>query len=124
MFGEPARCKFEFVLTGRALHTPLRRRFGGRRGVWRTNFFTGTPPMVSTRSPPTPATLTGSRALRANEAFQMLSGKQREIALLAEPARKNGTTPSSLPERKTDLPGIRVGDLSRDQKEEVHKVMS
>ena len=63
------------------------------------------------------------QALRANQVFQMLDGKQRKIALLGDPRSEQGTDTVKLSGR-TDLPGIPVGALSRDQKEHVRQVMA
>src|SRR5437773_6765870 len=123
MFGEPGTGKFEFVLTGR--HCTRRcdgdsvegAAFGGP-------IFYGHAADGFNEKPTHPGNAYWFQALRANEAFQMLDGKQRGIALLAEPREEKGTDTVKLTGKKTDLPGIRVGDLSRDQKEEVHKVMA
>src|SRR6266513_772333 len=62
------------------------------------------------------------QARRANEVFKMLDGKQREMALLNEPREEKGTDTVRLT-GKTDLPGIPVAALARDQKELVRKGM-
>lgn len=64
------------------------------------------------------------QALRANEVFKMLDGKQREMALLAEPREEKGTATVKLTGKKTGLPGIPLSELSRDQKEHVRMVMA
>src|SRR5207237_7084226 len=63
------------------------------------------------------------QARRANEVFKMLDGKQREMALLDEPREEKGTDTVRLT-GKTDLPGIPVAALARDQKALVRKVMA
>src|SRR6266496_4164978 len=50
------------------------------------------------------------QALRANEVFKMLDGKQRELALLDEPREEKGTDTVKLTGR-TDLPGVPVAAL-------------
>src|SRR2546421_3616761 len=46
------------------------------------------------------------QAVRANEVFQMLDGKQREIALLAEPREEQSTATVKLTGKISGLPGI------------------
>jgi hypothetical protein len=122
LFGEPGGGKFEFVLTGRH----CTRRCDGD-SVAGTAFggpiFYGHAAQSDNEKPDHPGNIYWYQALRANQVFQMLDGKQRAIALLGDPRTEQGTDTVKLSGR-TDLPGIPVGALSRDQKEHVRQVMS
>jgi hypothetical protein len=123
LFGEPGSGKFEFVLTGR--HCTRRcdgdsvegAAFGGP-------IFYGHAAKSFNEKPDHPGNAYWYQAVRANEVFKMLNGKQRELALLGESREENGTDTVKLTGRKTGLPGIPVTELTRDQKELVQKVMS
>jgi hypothetical protein len=54
----------------------------------------------------------------------MLDGKQRERALLAASRGEHGTDTVALLGKTRELQGIPVGELSPDQKDHVHLVMS
>jgi hypothetical protein len=64
------------------------------------------------------------QAKRANEAYQMLDGRQRGIALRDKSRGENGLETVTLTGKKDGLEGIRVGDLTHDQKDHVRKVLS
>src|SRR5213594_139603 len=121
LFGEPGGA-FEFVLTGR--HCTARcdgdsvegAAFGGP-------IFYGHAAKSFNEAADHPGNIYWYQALRANEVFKMLDGKQRELALLDEPREEKGTDTVKLTGR-TDVPGIPVAALSRDQKELVRKVMA
>ena len=63
------------------------------------------------------------QAKRANEYFEALNGKQREQALLGDPRAEKATDTVTL-KSKTELTGLSVGDMSRDQKGLVEKVLA
>jgi len=121
MFGEPGVGKFEFVLTGR--HVTRRcdgdsvegEAFGGP-------IFYGHAALSFDEAPDHPGNIYWYQAKRANEVFQMLDGKQRKVALLGDSRGEHGTETVALNRR--ELQGIPVSDLSRDQKEHVHMVMT
>ena len=123
LFGEPGSGKFEFVLTGR--HVTRRcdgdsvagEAFGGP-------IFYGHAAQSDKEKPDHPGNIYWYQAKRANEVFQMLDGKQREVALLGEGRAEKGTDTVKLTGKKQGLPGIPVGSLSGDQKEHVRQVMS
>jgi uncharacterized protein DUF3500 len=123
LFGEPGKGKFEFVLTGR--HVTRRcdgdsvegEAFGGP-------IFYGHAAQGFNEKPNHPGNIYWYQALRANEVFKMLDGKQREMALLGDGREEKGTDTVKLTGRKTGLPGIPVSALSRDQKEHVRMVMA
>ena len=64
------------------------------------------------------------QAVRANEVFGMLNGKQREMALLEDSREEQGSATVKLTGRRTGLPGLPVTELTRDQKDHVRKVMT
>ncbi len=123
LFGEPGTGKFEFVLTGR--HCTRRcdgdsvegAAFGGP-------IFYGHAAKSFYEKADHEGNAYWFQALRANEVFKMLDGKQRDVALLDEPREEKGTATVKLTGKKRGLPGIPVADLSRDQKDHVRKVMA
>ncbi len=122
LFGEPGTGKFEFVLTGR--HCTRRcdgdsvegAAFGGP-------IFYGHAAQGFNEKPDHPGNAYWFQAVRANEVFQMLDGRQREKALLDRARRESGNDTVRLSGSSKGLAGIRVGDLSPDQKEGVQKVL-
>jgi hypothetical protein len=123
LFGEPGTGKFEFVLTGR--HCTRRcdgdsvegAAFGGP-------IFYGHAAQGFNEKPDHPGNIYWYQAKRANEVFQMLDGKQREIALLGDPRPERHTETVALTGKTTGLPGIPVTELSADQKAHVRKVLA
>src|SRR4030095_8607452 len=123
LFGAPATGKFEFVLTGR--HCTRRcdgdsvdgAAFGGP-------IFYGHAAESFNEKPDHPGNVYWFQAVRANEVFQMLDGKQRKLALLDEPREEKGTATVKLTGKSSGLPGIPLTELSPDQKEQVRKVMA
>ncbi len=123
LFGEPGKGKFEFVLTGRH----VTRRCDGdsvEGAAFGGPIFYGHAAQGFNEKPNHPGNIYWYQALRANEVFKMLDGKQREMALLGDGREEQGTDTVKLTGRKAGLPGIPVSALSRDQKEEVRKVMA
>ena len=122
LFGEPGTGKFEFVLAGRHVtrrcdgDSVVGEAFGGP-------IFYGHAAKSFNEPADHPGNVYWYQARRANEVFKMLDGKQRELALLDEPREEKGTDTVKLT-GKTDLPGIPVAALSRDQKALVRKVMA
>src|SRR2546426_345191 len=122
LFGEPGTGKFEFVLAGRH----VTRRCDGdsvEGAAFGGPIFYGHAAKRFNEAADHPGNIYWYQALRANEVFKMLDGKQRALALLDEPREEKGTDTVKLTGR-TEMPGIPVGDLSRDQKELVRKVMA
>ncbi len=123
LFGEPGTGQFEFVLTGR--HCTRRcdgdsvagAAFGGP-------IFYGHAATSFNEPADHPGNAYWYQAKRANQVFQMLDGKQRQLALLDESREEKGTETVKLTGKQTGLPGIPVSALSRDQKELVRKVMA
>ena len=123
LFGEPGTGKFEFVLTGRH----CTRRCDGD-SVEGTAFggpiFYGHAFESFNEKADHPGNVYWYQAIRANEVFKMLNGKQREMALLSEPRKEQHSETVRLTGKKTGLPGIPVTELTPDQKEHVRKVMA
>ena len=122
VFGKPGTDKFEFVLTGR--HCTRRcdgdsvegAAFGGP-------IFYGHAAKSFNESPKHEDNAYWYQAVRANEVYQMLDGKQRKAALLGKSRGEKGNKTIELTGKKNGLDGIRVGDLSSDQKDHVLKVV-
>lgn len=123
LFGEPGNGKFEFVLTGR--HCTRRcdgdsvegAAFGGP-------IFYGHAAEDFDEAPDHPGNAYWYQAKRANEAFQMLDGNQRKVALLGDSRREQGNKTVKLTGKAFGLPGIRMSDLSKDQRTHVRKVLA
>jgi hypothetical protein len=123
LFGEPGTGKFEFVLTGRH----VTRRCDGdsvEGAAFGGPIFYGHAAQGFNEKATHPGNIYWYQALRANEVFKMLNGKQREMALLDEPRKEQGTDTVKLKGTKSDLAGIPMTELTRDQKELVRKVMA
>ena len=123
LFGEPGTGKFEFVFAGRH----VTRRCDGdsvEGAAFGGPIFYGHAAQGFREKPDHPGNAYWYQALRANQVFQALDGKQRQIALLAEPRAEKGTDTVKLTGKKTGLPGIPISGLSRDQKEHVRQVMA
>lgn len=123
LFGEPGTGKFEFVLTGR--HCTRRcdgdsvegAAFGGP-------IFYGHAANGFNEAPDHPGNIYWYQAKRANEVFQMLDGKQREMALRTDARPEKQTKTVALTGEPTGLPGIPMTELSADQKGHVRKVLA
>ena len=121
LFGEPGVGKFEFVLTGRH----VTRRCDGdsvEGAAFGGPIFYGHAALCDDEAADHPENIYWYQAKRANEVFQMLDGRQRNLALLDTSRGEHGTETVSL--KAHELQGIPVSELSRDQKEHVHMVMS
>ena len=123
LFGEPGTGAFEFVLTGR--HCTARcdgdsvqgAAFGG------PIFYGHQAGPTFEEKPEHPNNVYWYQAKRANEVFQALNGKQRELALVAEPRPEKATETVAL-KKKSELVGLPVSDMTRDQKHLVEKVLA
>jgi len=124
MFGTPGSGAFEWVLTGR--HCTVRcdgdsvdgAAFGGP-------IFYGHASGTFNEKPDHPGNVYWYQAKRANEVFQALDGKQREMAVVkgaVPPEQGNATV--KLSGKDGMRPGIPVSALSRDQKGLVDKVLA
>jgi len=123
LFGQPGSGKFEFVLTGR--HCTRRcdgdsvegAAFGGP-------IFYGHAAESFNEKADHKGNAYWFQALRANEVFKALNGKQREMALLGTSRDEDGTDTVKLTGKNSGLPGIPLTELARDQKELVRKVLA
>lgn len=123
VFGEPGTGKFEFVLAGR--HVTRRcdgdsvegAAFGGP--IFYGHAFEG-----FNEKPDHPGNIYWYQALRANELFQALDGRQRKIALRSDPRPERRTETVRLGAKTSDLHGIPVSELSSDQKTLARQVMA
>ncbi len=117
LFGEPESGKFEWELTGR--HMTIRVDGDSVEG---TAF--GGPIVYGHGAGDSQKGLPGNvfyyQTLKANEVFEAMDGKQREKALLEKAPRENAV---ELQGASGKFPGVAIGELARDQKELVEKVM-
>lgn len=120
IFGEPGTGKFEFVMTGR--HLTIRCdgdstehvAFGGP-------IFYGHAANRQFNEPPNhPDNVFWYQALKANALYQMLDGKQREMALVPESIEE-----SAVQFRTGEIKpvGIPISELSKDQQEHAQGVL-
>jgi hypothetical protein len=122
LFGTPGSGKFEFVLTGR--HCTVRcdgdsvdgAAFGG------PVFYGHQAGPSGTENPDHPGNVYWYQALRANEVFKALDGKQREKVLLGDPRAEKGNSTVEL-RKAGEIPGLPVSDMSKDQIGLVDKVL-
>lgn len=120
IFGQPGD-KFEFVMTGR--HMTLRCDGNSAEHVaFGGPIFYGHAASGFNEKPGHPGNVYWEQAVEANKVFEMLDGKQREKALIAELPKKEEAVGfqgiSGL------FPGVPVVDLSSDQKEQVQKTLA
>ena len=118
IFGDPGAGKFEFVMTGR--HMTLRCDGNSAEHVaFGGPIFYGHAAAGFNEPADHPGNVFWPQALAANKVYEMLDGKQRKLALV-----------SNLPNEAADAfradgyPGIPVGMLTSDQKEELQKVLA
>jgi len=120
IFGEPGTGKFEWVMTGRHLtiradgDSVANTAFGGP-------IFYGHA-VEANEKPDHPGNVWWHQARMANDVFQSLDGKQKEKALLEKATPDNDTT-IVLKGKGSDIPGLAVSELSRDQRENLKKTL-
>ncbi len=123
LFGEPGTGAFEFVLTGR--HCTIRCDGDSVEGVaFGGPIFYGHASLSFNEAPDHPKNVYWYQAKRANEVFQALDGKQRELTLLPDPREEKGTDTVRLKNPGERLAGLPVADMSRDQRKLVEKVLA
>jgi len=123
LFGKPGSSTFEFVFTGRH----VTRRCDGNSvegAAFGGPIFYGHSARSFYEKPHHPDNIYWYQALRANELYQALDGKQQETALKAQPRGERKTKTVELKGSTDGLEGLPIGDLSNDQKELAHKVMA
>jgi hypothetical protein len=122
IFGKPGTKQFEWVLTGR--HLTLRVDGNSEPGVaFGGPIFYGHAAQGFNEKPDHPGNVYWYQALRANEVFTAMDGKQREKALVTGgvPAESPATL---LTRSASERPGLPVADMTRDQRELVEKVLA
>ncbi len=122
LFGEPGKGGFEFVLTGR--HCTVRCDGNTVKGAaFGGPIFYGHASQSFNEKADHPKNVYWYQAQRANEVFQALDGKQRQIALLGDPRQEEGTATVGLKKRDERLAGLPVSDMTRDQRQLVTQVL-
>ena len=129
LFGQPDpsgsgdKSKFEFVLTGRH----CTRRCDGNSvagAAFGGPIFYGHAAQGFNEPATHPGNAYWFQALRANEVFKALDGKQRTLALRTDARKEEGTKTVALAGKSGELHGIPASELSHDQKDLVRKVMA
>jgi hypothetical protein len=130
LFGEPgpdkagSPGKFELVFTGRH----VTRRCDGNSvegAAFGGPIFYGHQAGADDEEPADhPGNAYWFQAVRANQLFQMLDGKQRAAALLDRYRGERGTDTVKLTGQRKGLPGLPVAELAKDQKEHLRRVLA
>ena len=121
LFGEPGTGQFEFVLTGR--HCTARCDGDSVEGVaFGGPILYGHAANSFNEEPHHPDNVYWYQAKRANEVYQALDGKQRQMALLGDPRPEQATATIAL-NKRGEVPGIPLSELSPDQKGLVEAVL-
>jgi hypothetical protein len=122
-FGQPGTGQFEFVFTGR--HCTRRCDGDSEKGTaFGGPIFYGHASKSFNESPSHEGNVYWFQAKRANEMFQALSGKQREMALLEKEREERGDDTVKLTGRARGLPGMPGSELTADQKGLLRGVLS
>ena len=119
IFGTPGQGKFEFVMSGRHLTLRCDGNSNDHVAFGGPIFYGHSPEFDEEKDHP--GNVFWHQAVEANKLYKMLDGKQRKKSLLAK-------TPvqSSIHFRKpgSQFPGLKVTDMSDDQKEHLQKVLA
>ncbi|MFM9965151.1 MAG: DUF3500 domain-containing protein [Planctomycetaceae bacterium] len=119
LFGKPGGEKFEFVMTGRHLtircdgNTTEHVAFGGP-------IFYGHAASGFTEKVGHPSNVFWPQAVKANELFKMLDGKQREAALFEKMPSESAVAFRG----KEKIAGLPASELSKDQREHLQGVLN
>jgi len=117
-FGKPGDQDFEFVMTGR--HVTMRADGGPNAGpAFGGVMIYGHQCETDPEAPTHPGNVFWYQALRANEVFKALDPNQRKTALVRVAPKED-----AIQHRKNGYPGLRVGQMSADQKGLVKQVMA
>ncbi|MAT70040.1 MAG: hypothetical protein CMJ58_11010 [Planctomycetaceae bacterium] len=120
LFGEPGAGKFEFVLSGR--HTTLRCDGNSAEHVaFGGPIFYGHAAQGFDEKPDHPGNVYWPQAVEANKLYEMLDGKQRELALVETAPFENDV---KFEGQQGDFDGIPVAELSADQQARVQQVLA
>ncbi|QDU11727.1 DUF3500 domain-containing protein [Gimesia aquarii] len=120
IFGTPGTDRFQFVMTGR--HTTVRcdgdsaehLAFGGP-------IFYGHAASGFNETANHPGNVFWEQALKANHVYKILDGKQRKVALIPQAPRE---TKVHFKKSADKITGLKIADMTRDQKQEMQKVLS
>lgn len=122
LFGTPGTGKFEFVITGR--HCTRRCDGDSEAGTaFGGPIFYGHAAQGFNEKPDHPGNAYWFQAKRANEVFQALDGKQREMALCESSRDEEGNDTVKLTGKSAGLDGIPMTELTADQKGLVRSVI-
>ena len=120
IFGTPGEGKFEFVMTGR--HMTIRVDGNSTDHVaWGGPIFHGHAASGFNEKPGHPGNIFWHQAQLANKVYQILDGKQREVALIQ---KRPSESDVAFQGPQGQFPGIAIKELSRDQREHVEKVLA
>ncbi len=120
IFGQPGGEHFEFVMTGRHMtiradgNTTPHVAFGGP-------IFYGHAASGFNESPGHPGNVYWSQGRRANILYQMLNGRQQEMALVERRPQESAV---EFRGRNGEFTGIPVTELTNDQKDELRGVLA
>lgn len=115
LFGTPGSGQFEFVITGR--HCTRRCDGDSEAGTaFGGPIFYGHAAQGFNEKPDHPGNAYWFQAKRANEVFQALDGKQRELALCDASRDEDGNDTVKLTGKTKGLDGIPLTELTADQK--------
>jgi hypothetical protein len=119
IFGKPGDGKFQLVMTGR--HMTIRCDGNSAEHVaFGGPIFYGHAASGFDEEKDHPGNVFWPQALEANKVFEMLDGKQRTTALVNKLPREQAV---GFRGPDGELPGIRVGEMASDQKEQVKKTL-
>lgn len=119
IFGKPGDGKFEFVLTGR--HMTMRCDGNSTEHVaFGGPIFYGHAANGFDEEPNHPGNVFWHQAVEANRVFEMLDGKQRDLALLPKLPREQAV---GFRGTSGGFPGIPLTECSTDQRELVQQVL-
>jgi hypothetical protein len=119
IFGEPGSERCEFVMTGRHMtlrcdgNTTEHVAFGGP-------IFYGHAARGFREGPTHPGNVFWPQALEANRVFEMLDGRLREHALVADAPRERAV---GFRGAGAELPGVPVAEMAADQKDQVRRTL-
>jgi hypothetical protein len=119
IFGRPGQGRFQFVMTGR--HQTVRADGGSTQHMaFGGPIFYGHAASGFSERPGHPGNVFWEQGRRANMVFRMLSGRQQQEALVERRPPESAVGFRGPDGRR---PGIPVSELSRDQREELNRVL-
>jgi len=120
IFGQPGSGKFQFVMTGR--HLTIRCDGDSEEHVaFGGPIFYGHAAGGFNEPADHAGNVFWDQALKANALYKMLDGKQRAQALIDEAPEQSEV---HFRKKKSAIPGLRLAELSKDQHENVEKVLA